>query len=133
MEKRDIKSVLKLDHIVFDKIVFERQGFQNENDFDFNLQSNISQRDGSEIYRCTLLLKGHKPDEYTIEISLTGFFVLSNTEDLSESMKNNLVSKNTVAILMPYLRSEVSLLTAQPNTDTVVLPVFNINNMIDDE
>ena len=48
-------------------------------------------------------------------------------------MKNNLVSKNTVAILMPYLRSEVSLLTAQPNTDTVVLPVFNINNMIDDE
>lgn len=133
MEKRDIKSVLKLDHIVFDKIVFERQGFQNENEFDFNLQSNISQRDGSEIYRCTLLLKGHKPDEYTMEISLTGFFVLSNADDLSESMKNNLVSKNTVAILMPYLRSEVSLLTAQPNTDTVVLPVFNINNMIDDE
>lgn len=133
MEKRDIKSVLKLDHIVFDKIVFERQGFQNENEFDFNLQSNISQRDGSEIYRCTLLLKGRKPDEYTIEISLTGFFVLSNSEYLSEAMKYNLVSKNTVAILMPYLRSEVSLLTAQPNTDTVVLPVFNVNNMIDGE
>ena len=133
MGKQVIKSVLKLDHIVFDKIVFERQGFQNENEFDFNLQSNISKRDGSEIYRCTLLLKGNKPDEYMIEISLTGFFVLNNAEDISESMKYNLISKNTVAILMPYLRSEVSLLTAQPNTDTVVLPVFNISNMIDNE
>lgn len=36
------------------------------------------------------------------------------------------------AILMPYLRSEVSLLTAQPETDCVVLPVFNINKMLEE-
>lgn len=132
MDKKDIKSVLKLDHIVFDKILFERQGFESDEEFDFNLQSNISQRDGSEIYRSTLILKGRKPNEYTMEISLTGFFVLSDAEKLTPELKAQLVSKNTVAILMPYLRSEVSLLTAQPNTETVVLPVFNINNMIDD-
>ncbi len=33
------------------------------------------------------------------------------------------------AILMPYLRSELTLLTAQPDTDSVVLPPFNINKM----
>ena len=44
----------------------------------------------------------------------------------------NLYQKNSVAILMPYLRSEISLLTAQPETETVVLPVFNINRMMDD-
>lgn len=133
MQEKDIKSVLVLDQIVFDKILFERQGFQNEEEFNFNLESNISQRKEAEIYKSTLILKGQKPNEYTMEISLTGFFILKDAEELSASLKKDLVSRNTVAILMPYLRSQVSLLTAQPNTGTVVLPVFNINNMIDEE
>ena len=33
---------------------------------------------------------------------------------------------------MPYLRSEVSLLTAQPEVECVVLPPFNINKMMED-
>ena len=32
--------------------------------------------------------------------------------------------------MMPYVRSEISLITAQPGVETVVLPPFNINNMI---
>ena len=53
-------------------------------------------------------------------------------EDIETDLKNELISKNSVAILMPYLRSEISLLTAQPETETVVLPVFNINRMMDE-
>lgn len=41
------------------------------------------------------------------------------------------MSKNAVAILMPYLRSELTLLTAQPDTESVVLPPFNINKMME--
>lgn len=33
--------------------------------------------------------------------------------------------------MMPYLRNQLSILTAQPETDAVVLPIFNINNMLD--
>lgn len=32
---------------------------------------------------------------------------------------------------MPYMRSQISLLTAQPDTDCVVLPPFNVNEMLD--
>ena len=66
-----------------------------------------------------------------IEQSITGYFTF-RTEDVETDLKNELISKNSVAILMPYLRSEISLLTAQPETETVVLPVFNINRMMDD-
>ena len=31
---------------------------------------------------------------------------------------------------MPYLRSEISLLTAQPGMECIVLPPFNINKMV---
>jgi hypothetical protein len=34
---------------------------------------------------------------------------------------------------MPYMRSQVSLLTAQPEMDCVVLPAFNINSIVNDK
>ena len=58
--------------------------------------------------------------------------IAKRAQQINGDLKNELISKNSVAILMPYLRSEISLLTAQPETETVVLPVFNINRMMDD-
>lgn len=130
---KSIESVLKLDKIVFDKIEFNRLGFQNDKELQLEIQSNISQRRDTDIYRVTLVLKGKKPEEYTLEISLSGFFSIEVDDELTEDLKNTLVTKNSVAILMPYLRSQVSLLTAQPGVDCVILPAFNINNMLDNE
>ena len=59
---------------------------------------------------------------------MNGFFDMENLESVSE--KEALIHKNAVAIMMPYLRSEVSLLTSQPETDVVVMPVLNISKMI---
>ena len=70
------------------------------------------------------------PGEYIFEICLTGFFVLEGAEELSMEVKKALVTRNTTAILMPYLRSEVSLLTAQPGMECVVLPAFNVNSLL---
>lgn len=132
MQNRDnIDSVLKLNNLVFDKIEFKRLGFQNDEKIELEIQSNISQRQGTDIYRITLILNGNKPDEYSFEISLTGFFTIEGSQNISQELKNDLVSKNAIAILMPYLRSEVSLLTAQPGMDCVVLPAFNINKMLE--
>ena len=41
-----------------------------------------------------------------------------------------IIQQNAVAIVMPYIRSEISLLTAQPGVDSVVLPSFNIAEMM---
>ena len=59
--------------------------------------------------------------------------MIENNKNLEDTLKQDLISKNAVAIMMPYLRSEATLLTAQPGTDSIVLPIFNINNMIDKE
>lgn len=130
---KSIESVLKLNKIVFDKIEFKRLGFKNDKELELEIQSNISQRQEAGVYRVTLILKGKKPEEYTLEISLSGFFNIEADSELTEDLKNTLVTRNSVAILMPYLRSEVSLLTAQPEVECVVLPAFNINNMLEDK
>ena len=46
---KNINSILKLDKIVFDKIEFERLGFKNDKELEFELQSNIAQRQDTEI------------------------------------------------------------------------------------
>ena len=99
-----IESVLKLNKIVFDKIEFKRLGFKNDKELELEIQSNISQRNETEFYRVTLLLKGKKPEEYTLEISLSGFFSIESDGELMDDLKNTLITKNSVAILMPYLR-----------------------------
>lgn len=132
---KEIESVLKLNKLVFDKIEFNRLGFKNDKDLELELQSNISKRnnksksDKESYYKVTLLLKGKKTEEYIMEIKLSGFFSIDSDYEL----KNELITKNSVAILMPYLRSQVSILTAQPEVEPVVLPPFNINKMLDNK
>ena len=132
-EEINMKSALRLEKLVFDKLLFEREGFSLEKDFEFNMESQISQNPSEDIFKVTLVLNGKKPDEYRITISLTGYFSFIADSSLSDEDKNNLISKNTLAILMPYIRSEMSLLTAQPEVECVVLPPFNINNLMEEK
>lgn len=126
----DIKSSLILRKLLFDKIFFDRKGVKNDNELKFELQVQIGKND-EEIYKVTLVLNGTKQDEYDISISVSGFFEIQMNDEIKNEMVEKLKNKNAVAILMPYLRSELTLLTAQPDTESVVLPPFNINNMLE--
>lgn len=123
-------SALILQNMVFDKIEFVRKGFKTEHELQFGMQIQIGMSDDG-YYKVTLILTGDKKEEYEFTISLTGIFRIDNSEKLDDKIAQNLINKNAVAILMPYLRSELTLLTSQPETDSVVLPPFNINKMFD--
>ena len=128
----DIKSVLELKKLVFDKIEFIRQGFKNDNPLTYDIEAQLAQNQENDMYRVTLVFRGSKEKEFTFEISLSGFFAFGD-EKIEDEQKEELISKNAVAIIMPYMRSQVSLLTAQPGMDCIVLPPFNINNLINEK
>ena len=132
MEK-DVSSVLSLDKLVFDKIEFKRIGMKNENEIEFEIHVIISQKQNEDIYKVTLVLTGNKEKEYLLEIELSGYFSFDDKESLDEERKKTIISQNAVAIIMPYMRSQVSLITAQPEVDCVVLPPFNIAKMLSEE
>ena len=129
--KKEIKSALRLRRLVFEKISFERLGLdESEHELKLKIESRIAQKEGMDLYKVSLALKGNKLEEYLFEIILTGYFEIYG-EQLEEVNKQRLIDKNAIAILMPYMRSQVSLLTAQPGMECEVLPAFNINNMLD--
>ncbi len=104
--------------------------YDKEPSFEIEVQIGSGKDDS---YKVTLILKGFKEDEYDFLISLSGFFTFEASAPIEDKQKQSLINTNAVAILMPYLRSEVSLLTAQPSTDCIVLPPFNINKMLDED
>lgn len=119
---------VNLQKLVFDRIEFDRKGFNNTQELKFELQVQIGLNE-DDLYKVTLVLNGTKQDEYNVVISISGFFRVEG--QVEDKIVRELINKNAVAILMPYLRSEITLLTAQPDTDSVVLPPFNINKMFE--
>ena len=128
MQNDNIKSALKLDNLFFDEISFSRIGFQNENKPKLSMELSIGEDINSKHYRTTLKFTLNKEDEYIVNVTAIGIFEFIGNVD--EETKKDLIQKNSVSIMMPYVRSEISLITAQPGVETVVLPPFNINNMI---
>lgn len=130
---RNIKSNLIMDKLFFDKINFTRVNWdKNDNDISFTLSSEISVNDEYDnIFKVELTLRGEKKDEYNIELVLIGIFIHENAENLDIEFKDSVIRNNTIAIMLPYMRSQVSILTAQPGVDGVVLPILNVSAMFE--
>lgn len=130
---RDNACMLTLEQLLFDKIEFRRVGNPNDKDIIFKLEIEVDRKRAEEFYRVRLTLIGDKENDYRIEIVLSGYFSFKEgRHNLSLDEQKKLISQNAVAILMPYLRSEISLLTAQPGVECVVMPPINVLNLIRD-
>lgn len=128
--ENNITSNLILQDLFFDKILFERiEWNRNDNDISFALSLDIANKVGEETYKIELSLKGKKDEEFIIELVLVGIFSLENSEDLNPEFKETIIRENTVAIMLPYMRSQVAILTTQPGLDSVTLPIFNVSSM----
>lgn len=80
-------------------------------------------------YKCSLVFKMSDDEGSTsLEVIVSGIFEFK--ADLEPDQKDVIITKNTMAILFPYLRSQVTLLTAQPDIEPVVLPPININALL---
>ncbi len=132
MKNNIVESVLQLQDLSFERLEFKRQGPKNDNNIEYRLSVQIGNDNDTGIYKTILSLKANKNDEYEIEISIQGIFSFSSSsEEISESMKKDLIQKNSVAIMMPYVRSQLTLLSSQPGVDPIVMPPLNINAMLD--
>lgn len=126
IDGKSLMSELKIPHVVFDEISFKRTGFKNnKSTAKLSFQSSIAKTSDGH-YRVSLQANVIKADEYIANVQVTGFCEI----DEKCSIKDTLLEQNAVAILFPYIRSELTLITSQPETDPVVLPVININAML---
>lgn len=128
-----IISVLELKNYLVKKIYFELN-----KSFDFTTQKEVQlspkfNRDILKIDENTVAVdlsinidEGDIP--FLINIQIEGVFKLEKWE-ISEN--RTLIENNAVAILFPYLRALVTLVTSNANLNPYILPVMNISAMFD--
>lgn len=117
--------ILKLNALVFDEITFKRIDLHNESELEISMSVKIGiNKSEPDIKKVSLRIHGEKSGEYTFDIQASGYFSYEGEAD------DDIIEQNAVAIVMPYVRSEVSILTAQPGLEPVVLPPFNIAEMM---
>lgn len=119
------ESVLQLKNLYFEKITFER-GETVPQKFVPQFAAEHRKLEGASVevkLKCRIL-GDEKP---IIELILVGVFDNKSPDPDTVEELNKL---NTVSIMFPYLRSELSLLTAQPNFPVLNLPVMNINALL---
>lgn len=64
----------------------------------------------------------------TIYVNVKGRSIFSTKQE-----NKDLLEKNTIAIMFPYIRSYISSITTQPGMTPIVLPAMNIVAMINDQ
>lgn len=113
--------ILKLNHLLFDEITFNRVNFKSKNDLQVEFGFSFNKRENGEFVSSIRII-GTKKDEYNFVVRASGYFQISEAVEDSDI----LIQQNAIAIVFPYIRSQISLLTAQPEVDPVILPPMNI-------
>lgn len=131
----ETQSVLQMLDFYFSSITF-RQKKESTGERKVHVNYNIEHEKNNEdesIFRVTITTKVYD-DAKQIDLKLIaiGIFQIMDLS-ISEELKRSLITRNTVAIMSPYIRSEVSLITAQPGLTPIQIPVIDINKLVGEE
>lgn len=67
-------------------------------------------------------------DDLSVLVIAKAHFLYKADKD---EMEENIIKTNTVAIMFPFIRGQVTLLTTQPGMSPIVLPPINTTKIIE--
>lgn len=132
MSKNECK--LQLLDLYFPSFEFNQQRESNDNEYStsFNIEYAVNNVDDTKVKITINTIVKNSSDTLRLALQIVGIFKIDKNDLDSETLEH-LVKTNTVAILFPYIRSQVSLLTTQPGLMPVIIPPFNITALIADQ
>lgn len=128
-----IESTLVMKDLYFKKINFVNKGIHKDKTPSkqvtavFHLGKDIVDKNNMNLtLRCDISMI----NLLEISLELYGEFELKSAGE-EDNIKKYL--SNAVAIMFPFLRSQISLQTSQPNMKPLLLPAVNINKLLEDQ
>lgn len=124
-ENNQVLSSIQITHCVFDEIHFVRKGFKKDtSEKEVNVSVNVGHTE-EQNHIVSLTLSVNKEDEYDACVKISAYCtVISHLENLEQILRENIP-----AIILPYARAQLTMLTAQPETEPIVLPVINVREL----
>lgn len=120
MDIREITSGLKMRNLYFSECSVKRECKVENGECNATLEKNIEKIEEHK-YAVQLVLSVTKSDLLLNVVANAEFELMC--EDMG--MESDIINTNTVAIMFPFIRSQVTLLTSQPGMTPIVLPPIN--------
>lgn len=118
----------------FTKFSFNRRQVVNSDNAQISLSVKYDRKiDDDKEVKVTIetALKGDN-DSYDLSLTTVGTFKIDFPNSSKEFIEI-IMQRNTVAIMFPYIRSQITLLTSQPGFKPIVLQPINVNELIENE
>ncbi len=116
-----------------EKINVEKLKSAKEDDSKIGFMFKIVPDNKTEILKANVfqgvLIETTGDKKYRIEVVIKGNF---KVEDINYEERERYLKANASAILFPYLRSLVSLITSQLECETIILPTMNFHLFFED-
>lgn len=114
------KFILNLDNLENQefKIKFETSGVY------------VSENKTFELKFQAIIFNGDNQNTPIIDATCIGVFQFENIEHFEEIPE--FFYRNSIAILFPYLRAYISIVTTQANLSGIILPTYNLSSLEED-
>lgn len=134
MAENVISAALNMEYIAFETIEYHRDISQNlpiSQTYSMKFMRDVQENPETQKYKVSLTAEiwSNDSDVVSLKIKIYGIFACQYEDP---KVKDQLLAKNAVAILFPYLRSQISLVTTQPNNVPIMIPAVNINALFDE-
>lgn len=128
--RNDYISEFQLKNLRVTNMVFHHESNEiGKLKFDFWPEYNV---EGDDIKVSLIGKVFDEIGDFNLQITLEAWFVC-RFEKVPDDIREILIQKNSLAIIFPYLRTQVTLMTSQPGLQPIVLPAININAYVDEQ
>lgn len=132
MVNNEIQSSLQMLGLYFSKYSVDLNGTINNGVLKNTINVSYANKPDDKYHikiQIDLTLEDEK-GSFKLFLQTLGFFKLEKDECLSDELADEILKKNTVAIMFPFIRSQVSLLTTQPGMSPVLLQPIDVNALL---
>ena len=126
MDKND--CMLQLHELFFSKYNFAQTREDEDKNYktSFRIDYAVSKQDSSKFrIKINTSIK-NETESVILNLETIGIFSVDKEID-ENNVSEHVIKVNTVAIMLPFIRSQISLLTTQPGMEPILLPPINVN------
>lgn len=125
---------LQMLDLYFSKFDFFQDREKSNKDTEYNSSISINyavgNTDDTRVKVTIDTMVKDKAESILVNLQTIGIFKIDKG-DITEDVYEHLVQANTVAIMFPYIRSQISLITTQPGITPIMIPPVNVNSLVE--
>lgn len=120
--------------LYFSKFDFKQERGTDSKEYNtsFQIEYAINSEDDTKVRVVVDTTVTNEAQSVVLNVQTVGIFKVDKL-DIDDATYEHLIKANTVAIIFPFIRSQVSLLTTQPGMMPVMIPPININALIENQ